>query len=153
MITTPGHEHNRPSDAELDEFSALGIESAEEIRDLFVPNFYFGCEADDPMNPLAFRTELWPHGARFNAIYGSDVGHFDVPDMRRVLEEAYEPVAEGRMRAEDFRDFSFANAARFFTETQPDFFRGTRVEDAVDALRKAAAPTSDSPPPPSAEHA
>ena len=153
MITTPGHEHNRPSDAELDEFSALGIESAGEIRDLFVPNFYFGCEADDPMNPLAFRTELWPHGARFNAIYGSDVGHFDVPDMRRVLEEAYEPVAEGRMRAEDFRDFSFANAARFFTETQPDFFRGTRVEDAVDALRKPTTPTPDSPPTPSAEHA
>lgn len=27
-----------------------------EIRDLFVPNFYFGCEADDPVNAWAFRS-------------------------------------------------------------------------------------------------
>ena len=139
MITTPGHEHNRPSDAELDEFAALGIEDAEEIRGLFQPNFYFGCEAEDPMNALAFRPELWPYGARFNAIYGSDVGHFDVPDMRRVLEEAHEAVDEGRMRAVDFRDFSFANTARFYTESRPDFFRGTQVEGAVNALCEAEA--------------
>ena len=30
--------------------------------------------------------------------------------------------------AEDFRDFTFTNAVRFYTRVNPDFFRGTRIE-------------------------
>ena len=37
---------------ELDEWKACGIESAEDIYRLFVPNFYFGCEADDRLQLL-----------------------------------------------------------------------------------------------------
>ncbi len=37
----------------LDDWSRCGIERAEDIRDCLVPNFYFGCEADDPINALA----------------------------------------------------------------------------------------------------
>ena len=37
-----------------DDFGPCGIEQPEDIRDLFIPNFYFGCEADDPVNAWAF---------------------------------------------------------------------------------------------------
>src|SRR5437879_3321744 len=38
----------------LDEWAACRIEREEDIRELFVPNFYFGCEGDDPINAWAF---------------------------------------------------------------------------------------------------
>jgi hypothetical protein len=56
--------------------------------------YYFGCEADDRMNAVAFGNAM-PLGARINAIYSSDVGHFDVVDMRDPLPEAFELVEEG----------------------------------------------------------
>lgn len=46
--------------AALDDWSRCGIERAEDIRDLFVPNFYFGCEADDPINAMAFEARKLP---------------------------------------------------------------------------------------------
>ena len=134
-LTTPGLQNARPTDAELDEFAALGIESAEEIPGLFLPNFFFGCEADDPMNAVAFQPELWPFGARLSAIYGSDIGHFDVPEMSEVLHEAHENVDRGLMKPGDFRDFVFTNVARLYTDSNPEFFAGTVVEQDVARLR------------------
>jgi len=138
LLTTPGQQTGRYGDAELDEFAALEIQGPEEIPGLFLPNFYFGCEADDPMNPLAFQEGLWPHGATFNAIYGSDIGHFDVPDMTEVLGEAYEPVQKGTMKPESFRDFVYANSVRFYTDTNPEFFAGTIIADDVQGLTRAS---------------
>jgi len=66
--------------------------------------------------------------ARLNAIFSSDIGHFDVPDITEVLEEAYELVEDGLIDDNDFRDFMFANAVRFWGEVNPDFFKGTAVE-------------------------
>lgn len=134
VVTTPGHEAHRPTDTELDEFAAIGIERAEEIKDLFVPNFYFGCEADDPMNALAFMPDRWPFGATLNAMYGSDIGHFDVPVLTEVLDEAYENVERGWMTSAQFRDFMFTNPARFYLESNPNFFAGTIVENAVKSV-------------------
>ena len=111
-----------------DDWRRCGIEKAEDIRDLFVPSFYFGCEADDRLNPWAFNDKLNPFGARLNALFGSDIGHWDVPDMRNVVAEAYELVEEGHITEDDLRDFTFANPVRFFGGTNPDFFKGTRVE-------------------------
>ena len=48
----------------LDEWAACDITRAEDIRDLFVPRFFFGCEADDPMTSTAFNTKVNPFGAR-----------------------------------------------------------------------------------------
>ena len=115
----------------FDDFAALGIESPSDIRDLFVPNFYFGCEADDPMTASAFDRNRIPLGAVLGAMFSSDVGHWDVPDMRAVLNEAYENVEKGWLDEEQFRDFVFGNVARFYTDTNPGFFGGTRVEEAV----------------------
>jgi hypothetical protein len=124
----------REDPAALDEFAACGIERAEDIRDLFVSRFYFGCEADDRLNALAFATKVNPFGARLRAIMSSDIGHWDVPDMTEVLEEAWELVEDGVMTEEDFREFTFVNPARFWTALNPDFFKGTSVEGAVARL-------------------
>ena len=116
--------------ARLDEFAATGIESPEDIREIFVDRFHFGCEADDPLNASAFSNRL-PLNARLKAIFSSDIGHWDVPDMSKVLIEAYELVDEGHFSEEDFRDFAFNNPVALWKGANPDFFAGTYVEDRV----------------------
>jgi predicted TIM-barrel fold metal-dependent hydrolase len=112
----------------LDDFVAARVHSIEELRQRFAENFYFGCEADDVMTAWAFDK----HGNhRLRPIFSSDVGHFDVVDMSEVLEEAYELVEHGLITADDFRDFVFTNPASLHTAMNPDFFKGTVVEDAV----------------------
>ena len=104
-----------------------------------MPRFYFGCEADDPVNAWAFHRGANPMGARLNAIFSSDIGHFDVPDMTEVVPEAYELVEHGLITEDDFRDFMFANAVRFWGDVNPDFFAGTVVEKpAAEVLRHGA---------------
>ncbi len=115
----------------LDEFAACGIEREEDIRDLFVPSFFFGCEADDPINAVAFDSRLLPLGSRIKAVLGSDIGHWDVPDMTTLIEEAYELVERGLLTPTDFRDLTFGNAIELFAGMNPDFFNGTRVEAEV----------------------
>ncbi len=123
-----------PSPRIIDEWAACGISREEDIRDQFVPNFFFGCEADDPINAWAFNEKVNPLGARLGAMLSSDIGHWDVPDMRDVVAEAYELVEEGPMTERDFRDFAFANAARLWTGANPAFFKGTIVEGDVARL-------------------
>jgi predicted TIM-barrel fold metal-dependent hydrolase len=118
----------------IDDFEAMHLEWREDLRDAFVPNFYFGCEADDPMTPTAFRRQTTPFGVEVHAMFSSDIGHWDVPDMAEVLEEAYENVEKGWLDAAQFRAFSFENVARFYTDANPRFFAGTHVESEVRAL-------------------
>jgi predicted TIM-barrel fold metal-dependent hydrolase len=120
-----------PSPDELDDWRACGVSSAEELAQLFVPRFYFGCEGDDRMNSLAFDTRLNPFGARLRAMLGSDIGHFDVVDMREVVAEAFELVEDGLIGEDDFADISFRNAVRLHGGMNPAFFKGTAVEDAA----------------------
>jgi predicted TIM-barrel fold metal-dependent hydrolase len=116
---------------DLDDYFRCQIARKEDIRDLFVPRFYFGCEADDPINAWAFNRRANPLGARLNALFSSDIGHFDVPDMADVVPEAYELVEHELITPDDFRDFMFANAVRFWGEVNPDFFKGTLVQTAA----------------------
>jgi predicted TIM-barrel fold metal-dependent hydrolase len=116
----------------LDEWAACGIEKAEDIKKLFVDPFYFGCEADDPLTSMAFNTKVNPFGAELHAMMGSDIAHWDVPDMAEVLEEAWEMVDHGWIDEAAFRQFTFSNPAKFYTRTNPGFFKGTVVEAAVD---------------------
>ena len=116
---------------DLDDYFRCKIGSKSDLRDLFVPRFYFGCEADDPVNAWAFNRRSNPMGARLNALFSSDIGHFDVPDMTDVVPEAYELVEHELITSDDFRDFMFTNAVRFWGEVNPDFFKGTAVEKAA----------------------
>jgi predicted TIM-barrel fold metal-dependent hydrolase len=123
----------------LDDYFRCEITKKEDIRDLFVPRFYFGCEADDPINAWAFNRQASPMRARLNALFSSDIGHFDVPDMTEVVPEAYELVEHGLISEDDFQDFMFDNAVRFWGEVNPDFFKGTVVEkQAQEVLRHGA---------------
>jgi len=124
-------------DASLDDFAACGIEHPEDIRELFVPRFYFGCESDDPINAWAFNPKANPFSARLGAIFGSDIGHFDVPDMTAVLHEAYELVEDGLISEMDFRDFVFTNPVKLWTANNPNFFKGTTVEKPASAVLAA----------------
>jgi predicted TIM-barrel fold metal-dependent hydrolase len=112
----------------IDDYAACGIEKPEDFLDLFARNFYFGCEADDPMNAWGFNSRVNPYGARIKPLFGSDIGHFDVLDMRGVLNEAQELVDEGIISQEDFRDFVFTYPVEFWTAANPDFFKGTAVD-------------------------
>ena len=125
-----------PDPRTIDDFADSGIETVAEIVEIFARSFYFGCECDDPLSALAFDRGVLPRGARLNAVFGSDIGHWDVPDMREVLPEAWELVEAGHLDADAFRDFSFGNAVRMFTAANPDFFAGTAVADAARALAR-----------------
>jgi len=122
----------------LDEFRACGIEGPRDVHDLFVPRFYFGCEGDDPMNAWAFDARTNPFGAKLHAIFGSDIGHWDVRDMREVVEAAWELVERGLVSKDEFRAFTFENPVRFWTALAPDFFDGTSLEGAARALIRDA---------------
>ena len=113
----------------------------EDWVDLYAKPYYFGCEADDRMNAVAFGKGM-PFGARINAIFSSDIGHFDVPDMLQPVPEAYELVEDGLITPADFRDFTFANAVRLWGTQNPRFFEGTRVaKQAAAVLAEGQTPT------------
>ncbi len=126
----------------MDEFARCAITRKEDIRDLFVPKFFFGCEGDDRMTAVAFEPRKNPFGARLGAIYGSDLGHFDLPNMRDAVAEAWEMVEHGCIGEKDFRDFVFVNPVRAKAEVNRDFFKGTVVENAARALMAECAPDS-----------
>jgi predicted TIM-barrel fold metal-dependent hydrolase len=117
----------------IDEFAATGLGGTEDIAELFTRNFYFGCEADDRMNALAFDTRLNAFGAKLKAIFSSDIGHWDVPDIAEVLEEAWELVEHGLLTEDDFRAFTFEHTVELYSGANPEFFEGTVVADAVRA--------------------
>ena len=113
-----------PAPSELDDFAAASIERVEDFVPRFVDPFFFGCEADDPINAWAFR----PPGPKLHAVLGSDIGHWDVPRLDGVLHEAYELVEDGVLSEADFREFVFTNPVRLYG---PRFFDGTSCEAAV----------------------
>ncbi len=132
---------SQPRVEQIDNFEAVGMTRVEEMLDLFVAPFWFGCEADDPVTTQAFNRKSNPLRASLKAMLGSDNAHWDVPDMRDVLGEAFEMVEDGKVSADDFRDFTFTNPAELHAGMNPDFFKGTRVEKAVDALKPKVAAT------------
>jgi predicted TIM-barrel fold metal-dependent hydrolase len=120
---------------DVDMFGESLVRSEGDILEMFSQRFFFGCEADDPMNALAFSTDLNPGGVRLPAIFASDVGHWDVPDMREVLPEAYELVEHGHVDEQQFSDFVFGNPVRLWAGMNPNFFRDTVVEDAAAGVK------------------
>ena len=122
----------------LDEFAQSRITLPEDIRDIFTRQFYFGCEADDPTIAFAFDGRINPLGARLRAMFASDFGHWDVPDVLDVLPEAWELVERGLVDAAGFRSFAFENVVRLFAGTNPGFFDATVVADAARSVELEA---------------
>lgn len=124
--------HSRqPVGSELEDFAAAGIETIEDIRERWVNNFFFGSESDDRTIAAAFNDKANPLGIKINAIYSSDVGHWDVPDLTAPLAESWDLVKEGVISEADFKSYVFANPYKFYTEANPDFFKGTAIESKV----------------------
>ena len=119
--------------AQIDEFAAVGAATVDDLRTRFEPNFYFGCEADDPLVAWAFRDDVNPLGARLRPVLGSDISHWDVRDMTEPVAEAFELVEHGIITERDFRDLTFVNAVRLHAEPNPSFFDGTVCESAAAA--------------------
>lgn len=108
-----------------EDFAASGVGGAEDIVRQVTTVCTFGCEADDPLTGIAFDTKRMPLGKELRAVFSSDIGHWDVPDMTEVLPEAYEHVEHGWLDARAFRRFLCDNAYRLYAETNPRFFEGT----------------------------
>lgn len=120
--------HSRdPIGDELDDFLAAGIESVEDIRERWAKPFYFGSEADDRTVAAAFNTKVNPLNTPINAIWSSDIGHWDVPDLTEPLAESWDLVEQGVISAANFRSLVFENPYRFYTEANPEFFANTDI--------------------------
>jgi hypothetical protein len=115
------------------------VASAEELVARFAPNFYFGCEADDPQVATAFDRRLVPGGGKLKAMFTSDISHWDVVGMEGVLEEAYELVEHGRLDLAEFCDFTFGHIAELHAGTNPAFFDGTVVAEEVHKAARGSA--------------
>ena len=81
----------------LNDFAACEINKKEDLRELF-GRFYFGCEAEDRMNATAFNTKANPMNARLNALFSSDIGHFDVAHMDEVGFQVTSLLDDGRLQ-------------------------------------------------------
>jgi predicted TIM-barrel fold metal-dependent hydrolase len=123
-----------------DDFAESGISGPDDIIWIFTQQLSFGCEADDPMNALAFDRSRLPHRIHLNAMFASDIGHWDVPNVRDVLPEAWELVEEGYVTEKDFADFTCGNVVRLLTDMNPRFFEDTAVADAVRPLIRTVEP-------------
>jgi predicted TIM-barrel fold metal-dependent hydrolase len=121
----------------IDEFAESLVLGADDIVRVFTEQYFFGCEADDPMTAIAFDRARNPHRAQLPAIFASDIGHWDVPDFARVLCEAWELVEGGHLDLAGFRAFTFDNPVALWAGTNADFFAGTTVESDVAAARGA----------------
>lgn len=129
----------QPRPEELEDFAAAGIESVEDIKARWVDSFFFGSESDDRTVAHAFNDKANPLGVKINAIYSSDVGHWDVPDLTEVLAESYALVEQGAISEADFKAWVFDNPYKLYTEANPAFFRGTAVEAKLKSEARVAA--------------
>ena len=75
---------------------------------------------------------------KLNAIWSSDVGHWDVPDLTEPLAESWDLVEQGVITEADFKALVFDNPYRFYTQAHPQFFKGTRIEKTLQAQAPAA---------------
>ncbi len=112
----------------MDEFAAAGVNDERALCKRFIPNFYYGCEADDRMVSLAFNTRVNHFGQKFKAMFSSDAGHWDVTHINAVVAHAYGLVEEKLITEADFRAFTFGNIVEQHGRMNPDFFEGTVVE-------------------------
>ncbi|HEX4111707.1 MAG TPA: amidohydrolase family protein [Stellaceae bacterium] len=134
IAATPTGRSDVPRPPHFDEFAACALREMPDLKALFIDPFYFGCEADDRLISLAFNRDLNPLGLPLKAVFGSDIGHWDVHDARTILSEAWGLVDAGMLDRDNFRDFTFANPAMLHLSMNPDYFAGTVLADEAKKL-------------------
>jgi predicted TIM-barrel fold metal-dependent hydrolase len=115
---------------ERDEFVHMQVTSGADLIDRFADSFYFGCEADDRGITTAF-SPANPGGTRLRAMFSSDIGHWDVPEMAGVVEESYELVEDGFLTPVQWRQVVCDNPIEMYRRANPDFFAGTTVDGVI----------------------
>ena len=108
----------------LDDFAAAGIESSDDLRALFAERFTFGCEADDVTTAWAFDKS---GNHRLNPMFSSDVGHWDVADIRDILPGSCKLVERDYLAEQDLREFMADNPIGLHGKMNLDFWKGTVV--------------------------
>jgi len=93
--------------------------------------------AGRPVSPATFVRHEMITSSNLRAFYGSDIGHWDVPDLTEVLSDTWSLVERGALTEANFRDLVFTHPYNFFAGKNPEFFKGTQVEAKL-AKRKAA---------------
>ena len=88
---------------DINDFALAKIQNKQDIFDRWVPNFYFGNEADDRTIVGALHPQATPFNQKVNALFSSDSGHWDVPELTEPLAETWDLVQEGAITAEDFK--------------------------------------------------
>ena len=126
ILRATGAQSDNPP-IERDDFRETGINDVADIAAIF-ERFFFGCEADDSTIPQAYARQTLPEGIALQPILGSDLGHWDVRDMREVIPEAGELLDDGLVSKDDFRRFACDNPIRLHGGMNPTFFDGTIVE-------------------------
>jgi len=124
--------------SQLDEFASSALHDDHDLAVMFGQRFFFGCEADDRSVYRAVDAKGNALGVRLAPFFSSDIGHWDVPDIKEVLLESHQLVDEGLLTDADYRDFVFTNPARLHAEMNPSFFDGTPVESAAKELLKTS---------------
>ncbi len=119
--------------ADRDEWAESGVRDEADFARIF-DSFFFGCEADDPSVFRALDARANPKRTRLKPVFSSDIGHWDVPDIKTVLLESHKLVDKGLLTDEDYRDFVFTYPARLHLKANPKFFAGTVVEGATSRL-------------------
>ena len=118
------------------EWAQSGVYDEDGFARIF-QNFFFGCEADDPSVFRALDARANPKRTRLKPVFSSDIGHWDVPDIKTVLLESHKLVDNGLLKDSDYRDFVFTYPAQLHLKANPDFFAGTAVESATARLTRA----------------
>jgi hypothetical protein len=126
----------QPTPEQRNDFAAAGISSTEDIKKRWIDPLFFGSESDDRTLAHAFNRKANPLGVAVNAIYSSDVGHWDVPDIREALANSWKLVEEGVLSETDFRAYVFENPYRLYTEANANFFVGTNVAGRLPASHR-----------------
>ena len=103
----------------LDEFAASRHHRRRRHPRRLHEQLHFGCEADDPDDRARVRSASQPLRPRLQALFASDIGHWDVPDMREVLPEAWELVEDGDATEADFRALTFEHPVSLWASTNP----------------------------------
>lgn len=121
------------------DFDRTQAASAKDLIQAF-DRFYFGCEADDRGAVVALQSAHL-FGTRIRAVFGSDIGHWDVPSAAGVMAECYELVESAGLDRPSYRDFVFRHSVLLHGQMNADFFAGTAVEDSAREVLRAGAAT------------
>ena len=75
-------------------------------------------------------------GARFDPEFRDAIAAERLKELTAAIKVAQELVDDDLITSQDFKEFMFWNPVELHARVNPDFFKGTRVEAAVDTFMR-----------------